>query len=349
MNQFFTSSSLELDYIDNHLPKEYAELAKTYILKMSKGIIPCTFNFLLKMFHYELSQNSITLPEYDILMLDEAGDTTGVSLEIFKLINAKKKIMVGDPDQNIYTFMNTINGFEILKNEGKLLTLSQSFRVSKEIAERVEYFCKAYFNSEMEFIGTTQENKTINTMAYLARTNSGLISRMMKLVDVGTPFNLLRSVDEIFELPLFLLKLTPKTKYAPHKFKYIFNEYQIYLQNKSLQIEYKSHYSYLVSALINDIQLKTAIALLRAHGAERIISTYNSVRNLPKRRTAITLATVHVAKGREWDEVYIEDDMNNCIKNIIGNDLNDNALTELRLAYVACTRGRIQLSNCAFL
>ena len=190
---------------------------------------------------------------------------------------------------------------------------------------------------------------TINSIAYLARTNAGLISRMMRLTDTATPFNLLRTVDEIFDLPLFLLKLNPKMKYPPHKFKYIFNEYKLYLQDKTLQLEYKSHYSYLTSILNNDIQLKAAITLIRTHGGERIISTYNAVRVMPKRKSPITLATVHVAKGREWDEVYIEDDMNNCVRNIIGRDLDENAVTELRLAYVACTRGRVQLSNCQFL
>ena len=135
VDQFFTSSSLDLDYFDKHLPTNLAAIAKHYVTEMSEGNIPCTFNFLLKMFHYDLANEYLTLPEYDVLMLDEAGDTTGVSLEIFKLIKAKKKIMVGDPDQNIYTFMNTINGFDMLKNEGVLLTLSQSFRVSIEIAK----------------------------------------------------------------------------------------------------------------------------------------------------------------------------------------------------------------------
>lgn len=350
LDKFFTSSSTSYAYFATILPKRLIHIATKYVEDMVDAKIPCTFNFTLKYFHLMLSHKEITLPIYDVLMLDEAGDTTGVSLEIFKLIQSPKKVMVGDPDQNIYTFMNTINGFEELKNEGVLLTLSQSFRVSTKIAKRVEHFCRLTLNPNMQFKGIDFPEQPIKTMAYLARTNSGLISRMMRLVDTGTPFNLLRSVDEIFELPKYLIMLSPKAKFVPHKFKYIFNEYMVYSQHESLQLEYKHPLSYLASVFSTDVQLNAAIKLIRAHGKDRIFDTYNAVKAMPKRTSPITLATIHVAKGREWDEVYIEDDLNQLIQTQLRNGYGtEEELTEYRLAYVACTRGRLKLSNATFL
>jgi len=350
LDKFFTSSSTSYGYLTTVLPESLVPIATKYIEAMVDGKIPCTFNFTLKYFHLLLSHNEINLPIYDVLMLDEAGDTTGVSLEIFKLIQSPKKVMVGDPDQNIYTFMNTINGFEALKDEGILLSLSQSFRVSKEIAERVETFCRKTLNPKMHFKGMDFPEQPIKDMAYLARTNSGLISRMMRLVDMGTPFNLLRTVDEIFELPKYLLMLSPKAKFVPHKFKYIFNEYMVYSRHESLQLEYKHPLSYLASVFSTDVQLIAAIKLIRTHGKDRIFDTYNAVKVMPKRTSPITLATIHVAKGREWDEVYIEDDLNQLIQTQLRNGYETEAeLTEFRLAYVACTRGRLKLTNALFL
>jgi len=66
-------------------------------------------------------------------MLDEAGDLNEVTLELFKLLPARIKVAVGDPNQNIYTFNHTINCFERLDGHGTTFKLSKSFRVPEHI------------------------------------------------------------------------------------------------------------------------------------------------------------------------------------------------------------------------
>jgi superfamily I DNA/RNA helicase len=66
---------------------------------------------------------------------------------------------------------------------------------------------------------------------------------------------------------------------------------------------------------------------------------------MPK-RAAITLTTAHSSKGCEYDEVYIEEDLNTVIAKcneatILTNEIQ----TEYRLYYVACTRARLKLHN----
>ena len=113
IDDFFRSSSTNLEEFaklkvgDENLQN----LALEYADKMLRGEISPTFNFLLKNLHLQLLDRETEI-DFDLLILDECQDTTAVALEIFKLINAKKKLILGDRFQNIYSFMNTVNAFE---------------------------------------------------------------------------------------------------------------------------------------------------------------------------------------------------------------------------------------------
>ena len=351
IDNFFTSDALDYSYFDEKIP-QYSSICANYVDKMIHGEIACTFNFCLKYFHLLLANDEIKIPTYDVLFLDEAGDTTAVTLAIFQLLKSPKKVMVGDPEQNIYTFMNTINGFEILKDEGVLYPLSQSFRVGADIAHRVEIFCQKNLNPSMRFRGINFKDTQIHNIAYLSRTNATMIGRMIQLIELSTPFTLLRPVDEIFDLPLFLISLRPYgMTNIPHKYKYIYNEYQHFLSDTALQHEFKHFFLYFEHIFSYDISLLATIRLLRKHGFTRILDTYKRVKQMPRRLSPVTLSTAFTAKGREWDQVTIEPDLNKVILRILekGGPDNTEELTELRLGYVAATRARLQLLNCEYL
>jgi len=97
MNKFYSSGSINpKEFFKDYLGDEYlVNITLSYIQKMMKGKIPATFGLVMKYFHILLALGKIKV-EYDMVILDEAGDTTEVILEIFKLIDSPKKIMLGD-------------------------------------------------------------------------------------------------------------------------------------------------------------------------------------------------------------------------------------------------------------
>lgn len=343
LKEFFASDATDLSWFDDYPPK-LATPCKRYVNLMAEDKIPVSFDFILKIFHIYLHIGEISLPHYDLLMLDEAGDTTGVILEIFRLANAHLKVMVGDNNQNIYEFMHTINGFEKLKDEGKLFPLSQSFRVSPEIAKRVEKFCHTHLDPTLVFKGTESPPPQSPTKAYIARTNSTLIERMIHLNSRRTPYSLLRKASEIFELPLVLIFL-PKGKPVKSEYSHIKAAYDLWNREPLLQDEYPSHIRFLAKELAHDRPLQTAIRLLTKHSYKVIFDTYAIAKALPNTPQPITLCTSHSSKGLEFDEVYIENDMNTAV----AAGIEQSIPLELRLGYVACTRCKHSLLNCEFL
>ena len=120
---------------------------------MASGNMECSHAFYLKFYHIMLANGSIVHEPFDLLMLDEAGDLNPVTLEIFHLLPATTKIMVGDECQNIYVFNQTINGFESVKDKALNMSMTKSCRVSSKIAPYVESFGQHYINPDMQFQG----------------------------------------------------------------------------------------------------------------------------------------------------------------------------------------------------
>lgn len=103
------------EYIkDRQLKYDIAEPLKKYLGLMKQGTIDSTHDFYLKYYHILLSSGSIKHDNFDLIMLDEAGDLNEVTLEIFKLLPATKKVMVGDPCMPGETKVNTSTGWRRL-------------------------------------------------------------------------------------------------------------------------------------------------------------------------------------------------------------------------------------------
>lgn len=352
INEFFKSSSLSLSFIDKILAdKKHTELAKSIITKMVDRKIPATFGFIIKYFYLQLQAGNIEV-EYDLVMLDEAGDLSEVTLEIFKYLKAKRKVMVGDPYQNIYSFMNTVNGFDLLKKEGISLTLSQSFRVDKKIAKKIQKFCRNYMDKDMKFKGIehSKDEKPQN-MAYLSRTNSGLISRMMELHKLKTNYTLLRHPADIFALPLALISVSSGKPIYKQEFSYLEKDHRKFHSDEELKKEfnYKFH-AYLREIHGDDPSIVAALRLLERHSYATIYETYNMAKSQPKKQQPITLATAHTSKGSTYDAVYIEEDLNSTTQSAKSEGVYSQAnLTELNLYYVACSRCRLEIHNAVHL
>lgn len=347
MNTFFNSSELSLSFIDTLLKKDLAAIAKKHIVDMVEYKRPATFGFIMKYFYLQLQSGSLDI-NYDLVMVDEAGDLSEVTIEIFKLLKAPKKIMVGDPHQNIYAFMNTVNGFEVLKNVGIQMELSQSFRVRDDIARRIEGFCQRYMDKDMHFKGVPIEQTKIKNRIYLSRTNSQLIARMIQLHEDKIQYSTLRDPKEIFALPLALITISTGKPIYKQEYKYLERDYEKFMSNEDLRRIYQKFHAYLREIHGDDPNIISALRLLEQHSYNKIFETYNLAKGQPKKQQAIILATAHVSKGGTYDSVYIENDLNNIVQKIIdkGGPEGEEDITELNLYYVAMSRCRVELLNC---
>ena len=241
LDDFFRSSSIDVyEYATTKTNnKKLQELIANYASRMLEGKIPPTFNYMLKCLHIMLVYKEIEI-DYDLLILDECQDTTAVTLEIFKLINAKRKVMFGDKYQNIYSFMNTVNAFEEL-GDLNLLRLTKSFRCNPYIADLVDVYGKKYLEDDFVYIGN-DDVKPEDTfkMAYITRTNAMLIERMHNLLSEGQTFTLTRNVNEIFALPMALLNAANGKPVFDKRYKYLEKEYKNFNWYRDWETDRKS-------------------------------------------------------------------------------------------------------------
>jgi len=271
-------------------------------------------------------------------------DTTAVFYEIFKLIKADRKLIVGDPFQNIYGFMNTVNAFNLLEDI-PVLPLTKTFRCSTKIAKRVENFGKKHLNKDFKYKGTDTEIID-DTVAFIGRTNGSILMRLQELQEEGKSFSLTRPVKEIFALPMALANVTAGREVFHKKYKYLEGEFKRYTMSGM-----KGFYSYLLK-YVEDEELHSCIKFMNKIREKNI-----NIFQLKKDAESMTanpkiwVVTAHSFKGREVGTVIIEDSLNKSVNKIIekGGPESIQDQEELNLGYVACTRAKHTLLNCRFL
>jgi len=102
---------------------------KTILTKMKQCEIPAIHDFYLKMFHL-----SKPILYYDIILIDEAQDLSGVMLEVLNMQQASR-IFVGDTFQQIYAFRYAINALDQIDCIAYALT--QTFRFDDALARQI--------------------------------------------------------------------------------------------------------------------------------------------------------------------------------------------------------------------
>lgn len=337
------------------LSESIIALCLHYLTLMQSGKIECTHDFYLKLFHICLANNEVHYDPFDFIFLDEAGDLNPVTIEIFHLLPATRKLAVGDPHQNIYSFNHTVNYFIQLPPLATLLPMSQSFRVPSQIASQVERFCRKYLNQYLVFKGVDITDHTVVTRAYLTRTNAALIAEMIRCDDLGIPYNLLRDPKEIFRIPLMLCGLKYQGFITVPEYTHLQADIDEWYESSELKKDHRTPIAYLSSLYSEqDIQLRSAIRLVSAHKPSRIVDTFKSAKSHIGTTHNYTLATVHSSKGLEWDSVTIGPDLNDItqasIDFIAANphmlaNLPQEHIDTFNLYYVACTRAKKELHN----
>jgi len=358
IDEFYRSASLDMeDFLIEHItkvinktsnmPKQQqnnlitllVKLAIKYINLMIEDKVNPTFNYLLKWFHFMLANKEI-VTNYDLIIFDEVQDSTAVALEIFKLMPAKWKLVLGDNDQAIYLFMNLVNGFEVLKGTSTF-HLTQSFRCSKPIAKAIEEFGKKHLHSDFNFTGIEHPMLDGKT-AYITATNASIISIINDLHREGQGYILTRQIKEIFAAPLAVLTASKGKPVLHKKYKFLEKEYKNFTKS-----QYNSYLKYL-NEEVDDDEIRQTVKLLQSLIQKRInIWDVLAEAKKVKRDPSVTVGTFFSLKGLGFETVYINDDINNAIDRVLdkGGPENEEDKVVLKGAYVAYSRARKNLYN----
>jgi len=355
---FCLSSFLNIDdYGKFHdLTPRLLEYLHKYLDQMLEGKTECTHDFYLKLYHIMLANGNISYEPFSIIALDESGDLNPVTLEIFKLLPAEKKVMVGDPHQNIYQFNHTINCFSVMADQGTYLPMTKSFRVDHRIAKRIQKYCQAYLSEDMLFEGIEITNPKVETRAFISRTNSALVRKLMELNKLHIPYGTIRDVKDIFALPLTLCALKPGGFTSNSEFKYLQDDANTYGKSKELQDRYKTVLMYLKDLHEGDLALQQAISIIFQYGKADVIACHEQAKKHSKKEQNYMIGTVHSCKGLEFDSVELADDMNQSIAGIVLSMkldpdyiLTTEERAELNLYYVGASRAKKELHNAKYL
>lgn len=363
LEDFLSSKYISQDeYFEANLVEEYTEtLVRTHLDLMAEGEIDSPHSFYLKMYHVLLATGSIPVPKTDLLMLDEFGDITSITLDIFRLIDAKKKIAVGDSMQNIYSFNQTVNGFEALKDEGVTVKLTQSFRVSDVIASQIQGFVRKKLDPSFEFKGREYPiDYPVKSKGYISRSNAGLLEEMLRLKKDNAAFHTTRKIEMILELPLILANLGNGNRITNNKFKAIESlrsawEKAAKRKDAAFIKENPTPLRYVLKQMKGDDEISYGADIVMKHGPYEINALTKYVNTCAKMSTGLTLTTAHSSKGLEFDMVEIAPDFNAKLDDTEVNismamaegnfELAEWLEEEFRLYYVACSRALVKLTN----
>lgn len=183
----------EIDYIksvkDNRA-KSFVDVNIGNIYKACKLMLDMMHEGKLEISHdayLKLWQLSKPKLDYDIILIDEAQDTSNVMLSAFLEQEHAIRIMVGDEHQQIYSFRHAVNSLD--KVDYPELYLTKSFRFTQDIADRaIEAIgLKVLLGSEIEHIkmkGLGGRKNNAFDYAVLARHNLTLFDAAIQSVFV---------------------------------------------------------------------------------------------------------------------------------------------------------------------
>lgn len=345
----FTSMDDYIESIDDDLFQfNLVPPAKQLLNLMATGRMPVTHSFYLKLFHILVMMGKEKPEPVDRLLIDEAQDMSGMALDIIERIPAKQKVLVGDQNQRIFSFMKLIDGFARFP-EGKVLHLSQSFRVDRKFAPAIQEFLHRHLDEEATFEGMLYPTDVKpKTKAYLTRTNAALISKMIQLNQSNTPYHLSHAtkIKQMFKVPLAVIYAKPGKFEKDPELKHFQELVDNYAKLPQEMQEKQGLYTYLLNCDEVDPATVSAIKLVLKFGKESIIEAYEQAETHKKQACDLQLMTAHSSKGTTRDIIELDPDMDEALKEALSpkfKGTEEDRRSELCLYFVAITRHRHEL------
>ncbi|ADL08676.1 UvrD-helicase domain-containing protein [Thermosediminibacter oceani] len=301
----------------------------------------------LKYFQINIDRFLRRFKGYYGVLLDEAQDTNPVTFDIFMHIPAKKKVIVGDKHQNIYSWRGTRN--YLTHKDFEIFYLTETFRFGEEIAAKANRILRDY-KGETNFIKPKKAvaRKSNGKTAFITRTNS----RIIKLVEEfpsNEEIKFLRQLDDIFLPAVYAREIINYYKYGKFLGYVKLPEYFLALIQNFEKINDFIKYC---STFDKDISM--ALQIAERYDIDEI---KRKAEALCSKNADIVFATAHTTKGLEFDKIVVEDDFP-CLQNFIeeyakidGKDIGEimekikkddpnyaDLINEINLQYVAVTR-----------
>ena len=345
----YVDSIEEDDFQFNLIPA-----VKQILNLMATGQMPVTHSFYLKLYHILVMRGNEVPPAVDRLLVDEAQDLSAMSLDIIERIPATQKVLVGDQNQRIFSFMKLVDGFERFQN-AKVLELSQSFRVDNSYAPAIQKFLRKHLEPKAVFEGMTYpDDVKPKTKAYLTRTNASLIAKMIELNKSNTPYHLASTtkVKQMFKLPLAVIYAKPNFLQKDHELKHFQSLVDEWGRLPDILKEQQGLYSFLMNHVNIDMPTLSAIKLVISFSKEEIIDAYEHAEEHKKVSCDLQLMTAHTSKGATRDIIELDPDMDKSVLEAISpkfKGTEEERRSELCLYFVACTRHKHQLINAKYL
>lgn len=270
------------------------------------------------------------LGEHDFVLLDESQDANGVILSA--LAYAQRVVMVGDANQQIYSFRGAMGLLE--KIPGPSLPLSMSFRFGPELAEVANaILARKSSKNRVRLQGNPAKQTRIGplprgaTHARLYRTGYELVKDALSLSDSNIPFFIAGSMVDLAERISSAQALrTGRLKEVIHPHFAGFASWDAALES-------------LVER--DDPELRHSVTLVdefagRIDQLVRILSA-----SAQPHGARVWLSTIHRAKGLEFDSVLISRDFDDEIERLRSQrgSVADRDI-EHNLLYVGSTRAR---------
>lgn len=327
-------------------------LVRNILSDMKNRNAPALHDFYLKMFQFA----KVRLP-YDVILVDEAQDTSGVMLSIIKRQEHAQRIFVGDSFQQIYAFRHAVNSLD--RVDGESLWLSQTFRFGDKLAQQITQ----HVNQGYELLGETPEFR-MKGMDMDTRYGKRAFKGKYPLAVIA------RSNLSLFDAVLgYLFSKGMRTMYFEGGYPgYSFMNARVasllYLKeekrdkiNDPLVKKFKSFED--VKRFASDTQnhgLSTMIDLVSRYGG-KLFDFDQKIKNrlVDKSEADLIFTTTHKAKGQEYDFVeMVKDDFatrKDLLKQL-NSDKEDVSLIrlkeEINVYYVAATRGKKSIALAEF-
>lgn len=351
----FTTMDAYVDSIeDETFQYNIIPAAKQILNLMATGKMPVTHSFYLKLYHILVMRGTEQPPAVDRLLVDEAQDMSAMALDIIERIPTKQLVLVGDPNQRIFSFMKLIDGFARFE-DAKTLELSKSFRVDHKFAPLIQLFLHKHLDKTAVFEGMMYPDDVIpKTKAYLTRTNASLIGKMIELNKSATPYHLSHNakIKQMFKIPLAIIYAKPGFLQRDPELKHFQELVDEWGKlSKKKQIE-NGLYSFLMNHENIDSASFSAIKLVMNFSKEDIIEAYEKAESHKSVACDLQLMTAHTSKGTTRDIVELDPDMDKALADALSpmfKGTEDDRRSEICLYFVSCTRMRYKLINATYL
>ncbi|MDD5205400.1 MAG: AAA family ATPase [Desulfobacterales bacterium] len=299
---------------------------------------PCPHDFYLKLFHSERRFYQ-ELNRFDMVLVDEGQDLSPIMLDALEHCR-KRIVIVGDTHQQVYSFRYAIDAMKRFPSDEQR-DLTMSFRFGRDIAEIASLLIReAKGEKGFKIRGNPQRSSSVSfytdlprpkdgeRCAILSRTNLALFEKAISLRSRGIPFSLEGNVRGILNRILDVHWLSLK-EHDKIRDSFI----QSFRELESLETYARD---------LDDFQLAGIAKVVRQYarilpGVVFEMMDIKKSANGDQNNPAVILSTVHGAKGREYDRVYIDADIAASLSRPEAL-LTDAFGDEANIAYVGFTR-----------